>query len=579
MTEKTDTRQAEVWDVVICGGGLAGLALARQLRLTLPERKVLVLEKMRRPLPDSAFKVGESTIESGAYYYAQTLQLEDYIEECHLEKLGLRYFYGDSHGPFWERPEFGVARFLPAKSYQLDRGLLENHLRRLVAEDGARLEEGVVVKDIELQGDAAPHRVVYRQDGEQKTVRARWVIDAMGRRRYLQRKLGLDRENEGVFNSAWFRIKGKFDVSRLVPADQEDWHGRVAEPRWNSTNHLMGEGYWVWLIPLSPGNTSVGIVASEEFHPFSQYDNFEKAMSWLQRHEPALAEQFGDIELMDFLKLRNYSYTSDQVFSEQRWCCVGEAGVFVDPYYSVGSNMIAFANGITTRLIQQDFAGDLDPGYVAHENRIFLSLNDALADTIHQGYPYHHNNQVMALKTIWDYYIGWTTTDPQLYHEIYLDEKQSKAMSNLINRVIVTQGRMMALFREWGKRKPKLHFGFIDYIEDLPTLRHLFVTNLPPKAESFRTILNNLREAINRIEELAQVIFFLAVEDMLPEKLPLFEAAPWVNITAISLQPDLWESEGLFKPRTKPRDLSALDAEIRRLFGQPARLPSLQATA
>lgn len=576
---KTNSHEGADFDVVICGGGLAGLALARQLHLTLPECDVLVLEKERGPLPESAFKVGESTIESGAYYFARILQLEDYLEEAHLEKLGLRYFYGDAQGPFWQRPEFGVARFLPAKSYQLDRGLLENHLRRLVVEDGVRLEEGVTVKDIELQPDGRPHRVTYRQDGRIKTVRCRWVIDAMGRRRFLQRKLGLAKENEGIFNSSWFRIKGKFDVSRLVPRQREDWHGRVAEPRWHSTNHLMGKGYWVWLIPLSPGNTSVGIVASEEFHPFSQYDSFPKAMAWLERHEPKLAERLEDIVLMDFKKLRNYSYTSDRVFSENRWSCVGEAGVFVDPFYSVGSNMIAFANGITTRLIERDFAGTLSAAYVTHENRIFLSLNDALADTIHQGYPYHHNNQVMALKTIWDYYIGWTTTDPQLYHEIYLDEKQSKAMSNLINRVIVAQGRMMALFREWGARKPSLHFGFIDYIEDLPTLRRLFVTNLPPKAENFRTILNNLREAIRCIEELAQVIFFLAVEDMLPEKLPLFEAEPWVNITAISLQPELWDAEGLFKPRTKPRDLGALDAEIRRIFGLKPRIPALEATS
>ena len=29
------------------------------------------------------------------------------------------------------------------------------------------------------------------------------------------------------------------------------WRGRIQEgERWLSTNHLMGPGYWVWLIPL-----------------------------------------------------------------------------------------------------------------------------------------------------------------------------------------------------------------------------------------------------------------------------------------------------------------------------------------
>ena len=45
-------------------------------------------------------------------------------------------------------------------------------------------------------------------------------------------------------------------------SDDPDWHSRLAEgDRSFSTNHLMGEGYWVWLIRLASGATSVGIVA------------------------------------------------------------------------------------------------------------------------------------------------------------------------------------------------------------------------------------------------------------------------------------------------------------------------------
>ena len=84
--------QADVYDVVICGGGLAGLTLARQLKLQKPNISVVVLDKMARPLPEASFKVGESTVEVGAFYLANTLQLTDYFEEQHLVKLGLRYF-------------------------------------------------------------------------------------------------------------------------------------------------------------------------------------------------------------------------------------------------------------------------------------------------------------------------------------------------------------------------------------------------------------------------------------------------------------------------------------------------------
>lgn len=87
--------QLETYDVVICGGGLAGLTLARQLKLQKPDLSIVVLDKMTSPLPEAKFKVGESTVEVGAFYLANTLQLTDYFEEQHLVKLGLRYFFNN----------------------------------------------------------------------------------------------------------------------------------------------------------------------------------------------------------------------------------------------------------------------------------------------------------------------------------------------------------------------------------------------------------------------------------------------------------------------------------------------------
>src|SRR5436190_6158687 len=82
----------ERYDVAILGGGLAGLTLGIQLKQTRPETSVLVLEKREGPAPLAAFKVGESTVPAGAYYYGEVVGMADHLKNEQLIKCGLRFF-------------------------------------------------------------------------------------------------------------------------------------------------------------------------------------------------------------------------------------------------------------------------------------------------------------------------------------------------------------------------------------------------------------------------------------------------------------------------------------------------------
>ena len=93
------------------------------------------------------------------------------------------------------------------------------------------------------------------------------MVDASGRNRALPRQLDLKRANEHNCNAVWLRVAIEIDIGQW--SDDPEWQARLVEgDRAMSTNHLMGEGYWVWLIRLASGATSVGIVADPAFHPF-----------------------------------------------------------------------------------------------------------------------------------------------------------------------------------------------------------------------------------------------------------------------------------------------------------------------
>ena len=549
------------YDVIITGGGIAGLSLARQLKMTNDKLSIAVLDKEEGPFKSAAHKVGESSVEVGAYYYAQVLQLEDYIEESHYEKFGLRYFFSSESDDFSTRPEFGVDEFLPAKSYQFNRGIFENYLRELIQEQGVHLIEGACVKDILINKGNLENEVVYDKDDEEISLKANWVVDATGRKRFIQNKYGYAKKASKVsHSSSWFRVKGRCNIDDIVSKTNTEWHNRVKESRWFSTNHMMGEGYWVWLIPLKGDYTSIGIVASEEYHNFSTFNTQKKALNWISQNEKDLSDLLKGFEIIDFKAVRNYSHSSTKMFSSDGWACVGEAGMFADPFYSVGNNLIAYANGITTNLICSQIE-DIEK-HISYYNAFFISLCENLTYNIQISMPYMNNGKIMSLKIIWDYYIGWGVSDALFYHDIYLNPEKSRVVSQLLSRVIIAQHRITDLFTEWSKKSLiNAEFKFIDYLKDLPTLATIFQKNLPPKKDNFSDALAGIRYSIDKIEEFANLLFFMAIEELYPDEFAKIEVK-WVDITKISLDKNKWNQDGLFEQKSTPRDLQDIQEEI-----------------
>jgi flavin-dependent dehydrogenase len=554
------------YDVVICGAGLAGLALARQLKLELPQLTVAVIDRLSAPLPEAAHKVGESTNEMAGYYFGRVLRLDSYLTTRHLIKKGsLRFFFGDSHGPFEERPELGVRVSPPIHTYQLDRGRLENDLRQMVVDMGVRLIEDSLVEDVVMGEGVRPHAVQCRRrkSGEHFTLSGRWLVDALGRRRFLESKLGLMQPNDHCASAAWWRIDARIDVQDMGAGWR--WRRRV-EHRYLSTNHLMGRGYWVWLIPLSSGATSIGIVTDETIHPFLSYGkSYAHALEWLRNHEPAVLPLIDGHEPMDFLGLKNYSYHSRQIFSHQRWSCVGDAGLFLDPLYSLGSDFIAIENTITTEMIRRDLAGELTEDAVEEFNRLVLDLlaPQGLA-YFKDTYRIFGHGHIFTAKLAWDTAIYWAMLGPLFFQGIV--RRPTPEVLAILRRYNELHLRVERLLSDWAEKAPRrVTFSHADIARmRFHQLLYLELTTRRTEAQ----FLAGAKLNLDRLEEMAQILFWQAVKECFPEHANgSREHPPWINAWRISLAPERWEADGLYEPTSAPRDLRSMRRTFAGVFG------------
>ena len=278
--------------------------------------------------------------------------------------------------------------------------------------------------------------------------------------------LQLSLANRHNVNSAWFRIDYAFQLDDWCT--DSAWKGRVQETRRLSTNHFMGEGYWLWIIPLANGRTSIGIVAENRSHPINDINTFEKALDWIERFEPMCASMIKPHldKVMDFKCLRNYSHNAKQAFSSNRWCLTGEAGVFLDPFYSPGGDFIGISNGFITRLILRHRQGD-DISLLAQEfDRAYQRLYLTFLGVYNRQYQIMGNTRVMSLKIIWDFMTYWSSVALLYSSQKIYDLEFMARIDGIFTGFGFASILMQKFFRDWAKQdtNPDLT-GFLDYSE------------------------------------------------------------------------------------------------------------------
>ena len=539
------------FDVVIAGGGLAGLTLARQLRLEAPRLRVLAVEKRTHPANEAAFKVGESSVEIAAHYFHTRLGLAAHLRSAQLDKFGLRYFYPSADNRrLGDRFELGPSAFPPVPSFQLDRGRLENFLLDEERAAGVEVIDSCRVTDVEL--GAPRHRITLNAGGMTRVVSAAWLVDATGRHGLLRRKLALDRRVGHGANASWFRLADRIKIDDWET--DAEWRARVPTgDRWLSTNHLMGRGYWVWLIPLGSGSTSVGIVADDACHPGGRISRFDGALDWLRQFEPQCAAIVADQRdrLEDFLALRHFAHGCRQVYcAEGRWALIGEAGPFTDPFYSPGSDFIAMGNDFTARLIAGSVDGQDVGAQAAAYNATYLRLYDAFLRLYEGQYPMMGHAQAMTAKIAWDNACYWGITALLFYQNRLTDVAWMAAVEPLMRRFFVLHARMQVFFRAWSEADQRQFGAGVTSVVAHDALRELQAAlgGPPLDDESLRTRLHANLAWLERFAAAWRDAATSATGTTALERLVPAAAADPVPIDALLL-----DDRGAAAPSARPR--------------------------
>jgi flavin-dependent dehydrogenase len=402
-------KDQRAYDVVIIGGALAGASSAILLLRERPDLRVLIVEK------SAAFtrRVGEATVEISAYFLGRVLGLTQYLNEAHLLKQGMRFWFANEHTRSIEDcSEIGGGYLARVAAYQVDRSTLDEEVLRKARALGAEVLRPASVQGVELV-PGGEQTITLRSGDETEVIRTRWAIDASGFAALLARQNGWFQSNTSHPTTAvWSRWRGATDwdgpdLARRYPEWARACHGI----RGTATNHFVGPGWWAWCIPLKGGDVSAGVVFDRRLVEWPEDGSLgQRLKDFLLKH-PAAREilcdarwQEGDVHWRKQLPYSSTTYAGDG------FALVGDAGAFLDPFYSPGMDWLAFTVTRTTDLILAKMRGENITPLIERHNREFTRSYERWFEAIYRDkYHYMGDFELMRLGFLLDlglYYIG-----------------------------------------------------------------------------------------------------------------------------------------------------------------------------
>ena len=182
--------------------------------------------------------------------------------------------------------------------------------------------------------------------------------------------------------------------------------------RGTATNHLMGDGWWAWMIALKGGDVSIGVVFDQRSVQWPEGGTVAQRLKDFLMQHPVAREIMADAQWTDgdvhWRKNLPYSSTT---YAGDGFALVGDAAAFLDPFYSPGMDWISFTATSAAELILAQQRGEPMAGRVEKHNETFVRKGYLRwFQAIYQDkYDYMGDYQLMKLAFLMDlglYYVG-----------------------------------------------------------------------------------------------------------------------------------------------------------------------------
>ncbi|MEP6662732.1 MAG: NAD(P)/FAD-dependent oxidoreductase [Verrucomicrobiota bacterium] len=397
------------FDVVILGGALSGAATAILLLRDLPSLRILIVEKSAT----FSRRVGEATVEVSTYFLTHSLGLTRHLNQSHINKNGLRFWFANERTRSLEDcSEIGGKYLSRVPAYLVDRAVLDEEVLLRAQNLGAKILRPATAQKVELVSGGEQIVTVQCAETVEK-ISARWVIDASGVTAFLARQNHWLRPNTNHPTTAlWSRWKNvkDFDDSALAKKFPK-WATHCFGVRGTATNHLMGDGWWAWWIPLQDGDVSIGVTFDQRLVDFPTEGSLgERLKTFLLQH-PVARELMSDAEWIegDIHWRKNLSYTST-TFAGDGFALVGDAGAFLDPFYSPGMDWISYTSVRAKELILAQQRGGPIEEMISSLNQDFAKSYQRWFEAIYRDkYEYFGDYDLLKTAFLLDlgfYYLG-----------------------------------------------------------------------------------------------------------------------------------------------------------------------------